>query len=473
MAENFEKVRERKNWIVLALLVGILVLGNRLREFSYASVPNPGETADEYSFGWLGISLLREKRPIAWSGISAYEQHDFQKINVDGLFDKDPHRPLFAIDKPWFDHPPLFGLVTGGYAYFKGVRDFADASVIILRRPMLKIALLTTVLVFILGTRLYGVFVGLLSALLYSTIPTLVISSRLALAENGYIPLFLGSLILAHYYLEKKKRIFWVLSSLLAGVALLFKLSAVVIPISLVLIAFMFGGSKKRDLISIVLITTASALALFAIYGFYFGWDTFLRVLQYNSQRPYGAGAEVFFQAVNQFRITTTKFLSDGWLIFGWISLFLLSFAGWKKDKSATLITLAVFSYLAIFLIFGSESYGWYKFPFLPFLVLSISVIFKKLLLSPNLFVFSSLILLPFGTSVHRLLGVNGFQQYVPTFRLFTLFLLGVVALGLFSRKKSTGVAQKIFIIAATAFTIWLSIQEIYFYTIENWYFVT
>ena len=98
--------------IVYLVLLAILVIGLNLRRFSYAQVPLPGETADEYSFGWLGISLIKDRYPIAWSGIAGYKNHDFQKINVDRLFDVDPDRPPFSIDKPWFDHPPLFGLVT-------------------------------------------------------------------------------------------------------------------------------------------------------------------------------------------------------------------------------------------------------------------------------------------------------------------------------------------------------------------------
>src|SRR4030065_2698458 len=181
----------KKNLSSIILLAAIVILGNTLREFSYAEVPNPGETRDEYSFGWLGISLLKDRFPVAWSGIKAYGSSDYQKINVDHIFDKDEYLPLFPINKPCFYHPPVFGLLVGGYAYAKGVRTFQDASVIILRRPVLKLGIATTILVFILANLLFGKGVAILSSLLYSTVPTIVISSRLALAETGYIPLFL------------------------------------------------------------------------------------------------------------------------------------------------------------------------------------------------------------------------------------------------------------------------------------------
>src|SRR5512137_2234014 len=103
----------KKEWLIITLLFAIVLLGNALREFSYAQVPNPGETRDEYSFGWLGLSLIIDKYPIAWSGISAYKTSDLVRINVDHIFDSNPNQSLFPINKPWFDHPPGFGLFVG------------------------------------------------------------------------------------------------------------------------------------------------------------------------------------------------------------------------------------------------------------------------------------------------------------------------------------------------------------------------
>lgn len=471
MAEIKEKLKDPKTWIVIVLLASILILGNRLREYSYASVPNPGEALDEYSFGWLGLSLIQNKYPIAWSGISAYEKHDFRVINVDGLFDKDPSRPLLAIDKPWFDHPPAFGLVTGGYAYLKGVRNFADASVIILRRPMLKIAILTTVLIFILGSKLYGLWLGLFASLLYSTIPTVVISNRLALAENGYVPLFLGAVIFAYYYIEKKKYIYWIAACILAGIALLFKLSAIAIAVFLVLLSLLYGGAKKGKLVKVAVLSVVIPLGLFTLYGAIFDWNLFMRVALTNSQRFFGAGSEIFHSAV--VRSTITKNLTDGWILLGWISLFIVSFREWKKEKSGTILVLACLSYFSIFLIFGSETYGWYRFPFYPFLVIASARVLINLLSSPNIFLFFALILLPMGTTIHRLVGVEGFQKYVPMVRILSLSTLVIIALGLIFKKDVLEFAKKVFIIILIALAIWLSVREIYFYSVENWYFVT
>ncbi len=470
-----EKIKEQLKkpviWGIFIALIFILSLGNKLREYSYASVPNPGETLDEYSFGWLGLSLIQEKYPISRSGISAYEEHDFQVINVDGIFDTIPDRPLIAIDKPWFDHPPLFGFVTGGYAYLKGVRNFVDASVIILRRPMLKISLLTIVLIFILGTKLFNYWVGLLSSLLYSIIPTIAISNRLALAENGYVPLFLGTIIFALYYFENKKIIYWIAACVLAATALLFKMSAIAISIFLVLAALLYGGNKKITLIKKVVFSVLISFGLFALYGAIFDWEIFVKVFIGNSQRFFGAGSEIFLSAV--IHSTITKGLTDGWILLGWISFFIIAFSAWKKQRSTTILILATMSYFFIFLLLGSETYGWYRFPFYPFLVIASAKILIDLIVSPNTFLTYALLLLPLGTASYRLIGVVGFQEYVPIFRVITIAILGIITISLIKQDKRYRNLKRVFIIALITFVIWLSIKEIYFYSIDNWYFAT
>jgi len=262
----------KREWKSLLILIVIVFLGNNLREFSYAQVPNPGETRDEYSFGWLGLSLIKDKFPIAWSGISAYPENEMKKINVDHIYDSNSNTEPFPINSPWFDHPPAFGLFIGGYAYLKGVRTFEEASVIILRRPMLKIGIINTVLVFFLSYLLFGNKIALLSALLYSVIPTTVISSRLALAENGYLPLFLSSLIFTVVFFRSKKYIYWILASAIAGAAILFKLSAVSLFITLVLLSLSFGGKDKFKQLKTLLFYLSLFSGFYLLYGSYFGW---------------------------------------------------------------------------------------------------------------------------------------------------------------------------------------------------------
>ena len=132
-----------------------------------------------------------------------------------------------------------------------------------------------------------------------------------------------------------------------------------------------------------------------------------------------------------------------------------------------------MFSYLIIFLFFGSESYGWYRYPFFPFLAISMAVFIKKLFQEPNILIYSLLFLLPFGTSVHHLIGQLGFQSYVGIFRLSLIGLLAVFVLGLLSNNKLVIILQRFIMVLGFLLLVYLSIKEILFLNYDNWFFVT
>lgn len=361
-------------------------------------------------------------------------------------------------------------MITGGYAYLKGVRNFQDSSVGILRRPFLKISWITTILIFVLATQLFGKIEGILSALLYSIIPTTIISSRLALMENGYIPLFLGSMIFAHLFLEKRLKKLWIIACILGFLGLLIKLWAGSIVLSLIFIALFFGKKDKKFMIVSAVTAGIAALVTFASVGLMYNWNMFLSVLKSNANRFYGASSEVVFQALTGSRITTSKYLTDGWIFAAWISFLALILN--KTKKYSLILLISVFSYLAVFVFFGSESYGWYKYPFFPFLIIALSKILVDLFRKPNLLAAVILFSLPIGTAAHRLIGVSGMQGYIWLIRLAVA--VSVALMVLWGVNKKWGVSlYRILFILAFSFAIYLSIKEIYFYTYETWFFVT
>jgi len=461
-----------KTVIVGVLLLVIILWGNKMREYSYAQVPLPGETADEYSFAWVGISLIDSGYPTGWSGTGGYKNHDYQRINVDGIYDNHPEKPLFAIDKPWFDHPPLFGLLTGGYAYLKGVRNFEDASVIIIRRPMLKVALITSILLFVLTAVLYSVYHGLFAVLLYNVIPTEIISSRLALSENLIIPLFLLALLLAHLATRSNKIFYWHLACMVVFLSLLVKLSALAIPISLSLIILSSGSANRYYYLKTLILSVFFGLSIFVLFGAVYDFGTFVSVIKANSARFFGAGSEIIYQTLTQPKITNLKYLTDGWIVLGWISFLLVALGLWK-NKSDKVIFLAGISYFAIFMVFGSEPYGWYRFPLYPFFIISIVRLFEHFWHNGNIFVFFIATMLPIGTAVHRLIGVVDFQDYVTIFRIVTLIFFGLSVLQIVGKKKFTPILSKAAMLSILVFAVWVSVKLIYFYSVDRWYFVT
>ncbi len=54
--------------VVLILLVGLI-----LRLHNYSVYPQRGATSDEYSYSFLGVSLLTKGVPVSWSAVSAYK----------------------------------------------------------------------------------------------------------------------------------------------------------------------------------------------------------------------------------------------------------------------------------------------------------------------------------------------------------------------------------------------------------------
>src|SRR3989344_6600450 len=110
--------------IKVLLLIGVMVLAFKLRAENYAKVPLAGESLDEYSNVWVGWSLLKWGMPVGGLGVGGYQNREYHYINVDRIYQTGMYPNPVEINYPWFDHPPLLGLVTGSYAYVKGARVF-------------------------------------------------------------------------------------------------------------------------------------------------------------------------------------------------------------------------------------------------------------------------------------------------------------------------------------------------------------
>lgn len=471
----FSQIKKTISFTTLFILVLILFVGNYLRNYNYSTVPHPGEIADEYVFAWAGLSLIKTRIPESWTGVTnTYPSYRQEHINVDQIFDKNPARPSFSIVRPWFDKPPGFALLIGGYSYLKGAREYIETGVGIIRRPMIKIAIITTILIFILGKILFGKFVGLLAAVLFSTIPTMVISSRLALSENGYMPLMLGALILAILYIEKKKAIYWVFASILSALAILFKLSGISVAIMLALLFLHYLKGKERLRITFwSLFISFLGFLIFVLYGAIIDWNTFYKVFSAQSSLFYGTGAEVIYSLITQSKITANNFFTDGWITLGWISLIIVALSKFRKEKYSKVITIAAFSCMIVFIFFGSEAYGWYRFPFYPFLAISIAKVIEMLYKAPSIFVILFLGFLPFGTLMHKLYGIQEFQQFVPHLRLFILLTLAVFTIPYFINKTLSKKLARAYFLFILILLIYLSIKTVLFYDINNWFYVT
>src|SRR3990167_5001197 len=169
----------------LIILLSILLLGFVLRFNNLTTQPRLGATFDEFAWTWLGISLIQEQIPSSWSNYDVHVGYREYKEYLGATF---------WIITPYLEHPPLFGLIAGSFAIVNGAEGMFDVNLQTIRPLALILGVVSIGALFLLVKELYGEKTALLASLIYATVPTVVIGSRLVQNENFFIPLYLISL---------------------------------------------------------------------------------------------------------------------------------------------------------------------------------------------------------------------------------------------------------------------------------------
>lgn len=416
-----------KGWKELVVVTGVVVFGLLLRYHGLSRVPLPGESMDEYSNSWVGLSLIRLGVPVGRSGLLGYGGNDYRYVNVDGVFATTAGGSPLELNKPWFDHPPGLGLITGGYAYLQGARVFEDTTARLIRIPMLGFSMVMMLGVYVLARLIVGKRTAVLALLLVATSPLVVITSRMVQAENALVGLWLWSLIFLKLY-EKKASVGWLLmGAITAGLSMCFKLTGVAVVLSGLTILAM--GKKNvrerlRDIVVFGLIGLAF-LSLFVVYGWVYDWDLFWKIWQSNSSRPYDIGFDAIFNLLTSTKITVSKYLTDGWPLIGWFGVIWGLQKKWGEKEKYLLVPLGV--YLALFLWMGSSAYGWYRIPFLPFLY-----IFAASLINQGISRYGAnvwLLLIPMGINLEQISRVRDLNWLVGYWKIIlpVLVMVGII----------------------------------------------
>ena len=454
--------------LYLFAFVLLVALGYFLRVSNYAKVPPPN-SGDEYSNAWLGLSLLQIGIPTAGTGFEPYTKPILAYINVDDFYHAANAANPASIVSPWFDHPPLFGLVPGGYGYLKGVRNFADATTAILRKPMVWLGTFNIVLLIVFASLTLNKKIALVTAAIYATDPFIVLSSRMAQAENLLITLYLLALIAYYQLLKTNKNVYFWLAVSLSGVATLVKFSGWTIAICLVMLTLTSDNRGKIIQSALILGGTLLFFLLFPLYGYLYDWPLFAAVFFANTGRFAREGIGLFnFLMLRQ---NITKTFGSGWVALGWISAAMLPFLR-KKDSFGLWIIVPMLSYLFVYLLLGSgEGYGWYKFPFLPFLTLAIGSVFVWTLENFNVVYDLLLVFLPGAMMLNRFVSIQNFTNNFLLYRLSVialfLFIFGRIA---FSERRFVKPLYKLFIISIFVFLIVLNVYTNTKITIDSWY---
>jgi len=355
MSEFIVKFR----FVILGL---ILILGLYLRHNNLYTWPRLGATFDEYAWTWLGINLIQNHTPISWSPHLQYENR--KVIKYQGAY--------FTLVKPYLEHPPLFGLVAGGWAMLNGATDILHTNLEQIRGLALLLGVLSVFMVYIFAAEVYGVKIGLLSSLIYAMVPTVVVGSRIVENENFFIPFFLLSLYLISKFIKTNRSFFRNSSALICGLLVLAKIPWITAAVAVVLILLFY--KKYKDICKFLAIVIPLFL-LFIVYGLYWDSNLFVKLWQLQLQRYDLAFNSIFALFTSPYLID--RFLIDGWIYFGWFALFLL---GAKDYKNNLFILFPFLAYFAIFVfaIPNEPQHGWYRYPFYPFLIISTAVFLKE-----------------------------------------------------------------------------------------------
>src|SRR3989338_10926940 len=104
----------KKSWLIGFFFSLVLVIGYQLRVKNSVNVPLPGQSTDEYSNAWVGLSLIRLGVPVGISGLVGIRDYPTY-INPDRILSSTVPGGALPISYPWFDHPQMMGIFSGTF----------------------------------------------------------------------------------------------------------------------------------------------------------------------------------------------------------------------------------------------------------------------------------------------------------------------------------------------------------------------
>ena len=336
-------------------LAAILVLGLALRLHQYDLIPFQNETADEYQHGWEGWTLLHEGAPRAWTFYPwIYSREDIAPFSWFGA--------PYYLARPYFDHPPGFSLLVGGVSTLLGAEEMLDCTLWRMRLVPIFLGLLTIGLVARSGRVLLGSpLAGTLGALLYATLPTIVLGNRLVKAENLLAPLLLVQALWLERYIREGRRGDLLRIAAAGFVSIWAKATGVVVPAMALLL---LGASRRWKGVTVVGATAAAAALAYLAYGALYGWGTFTTILELQASKVVAVRTLLDLAGIS--RIVELQF-GTGWYL--WLAVA----AAWMAlgPHRRVLAPLGLY-FLVLCLTADTRAvYGWYRLPLYPFLCLA------------------------------------------------------------------------------------------------------
>lgn len=349
--------------ILFPVLLVIFALFLRLWQYEY--FPIGGETADEFAWTLLGASLIEERAPTSWSYFEGYKDFYYK----EGIFPA----PLV---RPALDHPPLFSFLPGAAHAFK-TEWIEYPSLKVIRLPLVLLGGANALLFWCVAQKVFPQKKwAVVASLLFATIPSIVLSSRLVVAENLLVT---WTLVAWWLVLGKQRRwTIWAIA-LACALAVLTKISGLVVPATLAAYGLL---SKNARLAKLAALGGFGGLIAFALYGVFFNWSLFVEIFFAQSSRDLGLAT-----LQNRLFLHPTlvrHIFFDGWKIAGlFATVFALGSLG-KAEKLSPLVLIAISSLLNLVFIAltaGEATFhGWYDIVLWPGLVLALVAAGKQML---------------------------------------------------------------------------------------------
>jgi 4-amino-4-deoxy-L-arabinose transferase-like glycosyltransferase len=342
----------------LCWLLAALALATFLRLHHYWLAPPLADNHDELTWSWSGLTLITRHVPYAWTNFHSYTQYYLLHAN----------NTVYKVVHPYFDDPPLYSILLGGFAWLRGARDLVDVTPAMIRPVPIALSLVTVAQVHLLAHRLGHVWPARLGALALAVAPGAVLFGRQAEAESLFAPLLLGALLLTHRLLRRGGGR-WTAAGILVCcfLAPLAKFSGLAVPAACGGLLLMAGRPR---LAAGAVAAAVLSLAAFAVYGAAYDWHLFLAVIQEQSQRRTGimAGYEFITSAAG-----LGRGLRDGWWTLGWLgAAYLLARA---RDDVEDFVAWPILVYATVIFLFTDQThvpfYGWYRIAAYPLLHLA------------------------------------------------------------------------------------------------------
>lgn len=495
------------------LLLILLIQGHSIRSISYDQVPENYNLLDERTNVWHGLSIRDSGVPAAWSDLRAYWEKWPKNvteikgtsggINLKGFnIALDDQKPSFfpkrnfpqlkiltveydfggitgkrhtSIVQPYLDHPPFGALVLSSLVPGK-VTNMYNLTPNDFRKTSLWLADISAILIFVFALQLTkNPFIALISTIVYETVPTFLLTSRLALLENVLIPVNLLMLNILIFAINKKGqwkentfKFFLIIAGIIAGLAFLTKTTGVSVIVSGIIILLFEKENWKRILF--FAIPAAVVSSIYFIWGFILSPNIFPKILLEQSTERIFVGSLSFIQQL--FKYGMTSFPVDGWWIGGFLTMLFLQF---NKQTIPLIISIITLAFVIPFT--GASQFPWYFIPFIPFACVSIGLFFWNLFRNPKFLHVLILFFVFFSSSYFWAIGVWGaspdFKNHQQQFLIYKIFLVLFFSLGTlahFYHQKSLTFRIFWFIIMGILFILLIQWNfKSIFYILSHW----